>query len=151
MDIKNLLKIKKNAKLLNILLAKNHYTIATAESCTGGMLASTIIGESGASGIINSSIVTYSNDAKIKYTGVKPNLWQNVLKPFISAFACGLSTVILNLNFMGRIGTVLEIAVAAVVYFVVLILLNTFEAEDVITLPKGDKILKLFTKLKIIR
>ena len=87
----------------------------------------------------------------IKYTGVKPNLWQNVLKPFISAFACGLSTVILNLNFMGRIGTVLEIAVAAVVYFVVLILLNTFEAEDVITLPKGDKILKLFTKLKIIR
>ncbi len=87
----------------------------------------------------------------IKYTGVKPNLWKTVLKPFISAFACGLSTVVLNLSSLGKLGTVFEIAVAAVVYVVVLVLLNTFEPEDVLTLPKGEKILNLFTKLKIIR
>ena len=84
-------------------------------------------------------------------TKVKPNLWKTILKPLIAALACGLSTVVLNLNSMGKIGTVIEIAVAAVVYFAVLIILNTFEADDVISLPKGDKILKIFKKLKIIR
>ena len=60
-----------NAKKLNLLLSKRKFTIATAESCTGGMLASAIIGEAGASEIIKASIVTYSNDAKVKYAGVK--------------------------------------------------------------------------------
>lgn len=87
----------------------------------------------------------------IKYTNVKPNLWKTILKPFIAAVCCGLSTVALNLSSMGKIGTVLEIAVAAVVYFTVLIILNTFEAEDVLSLPKGEKIAKLLIKLKIIR
>lgn len=87
----------------------------------------------------------------IKYTGVKPNLWKTVLKPFVAALVCGISTIIINLSAMGKIGTVLEIAVAAVVYFVVLILLNAFEPDDVLSLPKGEKILKVFNKLKIIR
>lgn len=87
----------------------------------------------------------------IKYTGVKPNIWKTVLKPFVAALLCGISTAVINLSAMGKIGTVLEIAVAAVVYFVVLVILNTFEADDVSSLPKGEKILKVFTKLKIIR
>ena len=87
----------------------------------------------------------------IKYTGVKPNLWKTILKPLISAFACGLSTILLDLSSMGKFGTIAEIAVAAVVYVAVLIILNTFEEEDVISLPKGEKILKVFKKLRIIR
>lgn len=87
----------------------------------------------------------------IKYTGVKPNIWKTILKPFIAASACGISTIILDLSLMGKIGTILEIGVAAIVYFVVLVVLNTFEPDDVLTLPKGDKILKMFTKFKIIR
>ncbi|MBQ6885385.1 MAG: polysaccharide biosynthesis protein [Clostridia bacterium] len=87
----------------------------------------------------------------IKYTGVKPNIYKTILKPFIAALACGLSTIILDLSAFEKIGTVLEIAVAAVVYLTVLIVLNTFEPDDVLSLPKGDKLLKLFTKLKIIR
>ena len=47
------------------------YTIASAESCTGGMFASTIINVPCASKVINSSVVTYSNEAKQKYCGVK--------------------------------------------------------------------------------
>ena len=87
----------------------------------------------------------------IKYTGVIPNIYKTIIKPFIAALACGLSTVILNLSAMGKIGTVLEIAVAAVVYLMVLVILNTFEADDVLSLPKGEKILKVFNKLKVIR
>ncbi len=87
----------------------------------------------------------------IKYTGVKPNIYKTILKPFIAALCCGLSTIVLNLSSFGKIGTVLEIGVAAVVYFVVLVIFKTFEPDDVLSLPKGEKILKVLTKLKIIR
>lgn len=54
-------------------LKELHYTIASAESCTGGLFASTIISVPHTSSIINASIVTYANDAKIKYCGVNPD------------------------------------------------------------------------------
>lgn len=53
------------------LLIKNNLTIATAESCTGGMLASKIIDVSSASKVISESFITYSNEAKIKYLNVE--------------------------------------------------------------------------------
>lgn len=55
--------------LVKALKARN-YTISFAESCTGGMLASRIINVPGASRVIGESLVTYSNDAKIKYLNV---------------------------------------------------------------------------------
>jgi nicotinamide-nucleotide amidase len=39
-------------------------TIATAESCTGGMLSARIINISGSSAVFSSGLVTYSNEAK---------------------------------------------------------------------------------------
>lgn len=86
-------------------------------------------------------------------TRVVPNIYKTIIKPFISAVLCGASAfgVQYLLSDMGKIGTVLAIAAAAVVYFIVLIVLNTFEPDDIITLPKGEKLLKIMTKLKIIR
>ena len=46
------------------LLKRNKYKVATAESCTGGLLAGTLINVAGASHIIDMSFVTYSNQAK---------------------------------------------------------------------------------------
>ena len=57
-------------KKLVLKLIQKGYTIATAESCTGGMIASTIVNVPMASKVINEAIVTYSNEAKIKYLGV---------------------------------------------------------------------------------
>lgn len=51
-------------------LAKKGLTVATAESCTGGMVASTIISVPGSSAVIGSSFVTYSNEAKTLILGV---------------------------------------------------------------------------------
>ncbi len=87
----------------------------------------------------------------IKYTGIVPNIYKAILKPFIAALCCGMSTFILDLSPYGKIGTVCEIAVAAVVYFGVLILFKTFQEEDVLTLPKGEKLAKILKKVKIIR
>ena len=52
------------------LLDKYQYTIATVESCTGGMLASSLVSCSGISKYFSEGIITYSNAAKIKYAKV---------------------------------------------------------------------------------
>ena len=44
--------------------------ICCAESCTGGMLSSTLVGVSGASDVIDMGLVTYANSAKIKLLSV---------------------------------------------------------------------------------
>ena len=62
-----------NELLVNKLIDKN-YTIATAESCTGGLLASKIVEVANASKVINMSFVTYSNESKTELLGVSENL-----------------------------------------------------------------------------
>ena len=51
-------------------LIKKKMTISFAESCTGGLLASVITAESGSSKTFKFGIVTYSNEAKIKFLKV---------------------------------------------------------------------------------
>ena len=53
-------------KNINQRLIKKKLSISVAESCTGGMLSSSITSISGASKIFNIGLVTYSNLAKIK-------------------------------------------------------------------------------------
>ena len=52
------------------LLCKYNLTVSTAESCTGGMIASNITDVSGASSYFGMGVVTYSNEAKMKLIGV---------------------------------------------------------------------------------
>jgi len=52
------------------LLKQQNKTISFAESCTGGMLASTIVNVSGSSAVFKESFVTYANKAKMKYLNV---------------------------------------------------------------------------------
>lgn len=56
--------------VVDLLLAAN-LTVTTAESCTGGMLASRLINVAGISEIYKSGYVTYSNKAKRHMLGVK--------------------------------------------------------------------------------
>ena len=52
-------------------LREKRYTITTAESCTGGLLAGRILNVSGASEVYNEGHITYSNEAKERILGVK--------------------------------------------------------------------------------
>ena len=61
-------------KLLIKLLIKKKNRVSVAESCTGGLLASTITSMSGASKIFNLGLITYSNQAKIKILKVNKNI-----------------------------------------------------------------------------
>lgn len=53
------------------LLKKLNMNISTAESCTGGMLASKLIDVPGVSDIFYEGVVSYSNETKINRLGVK--------------------------------------------------------------------------------
>ena len=48
------------------LLTRKKQTVSFAESCTGGLLASSITSISGSSKVFNMGLVTYSNNAKVK-------------------------------------------------------------------------------------
>ena len=48
--------------------------LATAESCTGGLIASTLTEIPGASAVLDRGFVTYSNEAKISMLGVRAQL-----------------------------------------------------------------------------
>lgn len=58
-------------EVLGQLLIEKGLTIATAESCTGGMVAARLINYGGISASFLEGAVTYSNDAKISKLGVK--------------------------------------------------------------------------------
>lgn len=57
-------------RVVNILINKG-YHIAFAESCTGGLCAAKLVDVANASRVLSVSFVTYSEDAKMKYLGVK--------------------------------------------------------------------------------
>jgi nicotinamide-nucleotide amidase len=46
--------------------------LATAESCTGGMISGAITDVAGSSTVFDRGFVTYSNSAKVEMLGVKP-------------------------------------------------------------------------------
>ncbi|URZ08692.1 competence/damage-inducible protein A [Clostridium felsineum] len=57
--------------VLGAMLIDKKLTIATAESCTGGLLAGKLINYPGISEVFMEGAVTYTNEAKIKRLGVK--------------------------------------------------------------------------------
>ncbi|MBR1635187.1 MAG: nicotinamide-nucleotide amidohydrolase family protein [Lachnospiraceae bacterium] len=61
----------KQAERTAKLLFSDGLTIATAESCTGGMIASELVNFSGMSAHFAEGYVTYSNEAKVKNLSVK--------------------------------------------------------------------------------
>ena len=48
--------------------------LATAESCTGGLIAATLTAIAGSSDVVDRGFVTYSNQAKTDLVGVNPAL-----------------------------------------------------------------------------
>jgi nicotinamide-nucleotide amidase len=53
------------------LLKEKKLTLSIAESCTGGLISSRITNVSGVSEVFMNSIITYSNEAKMKFLNVK--------------------------------------------------------------------------------
>ena len=52
-------------------LTRQNLTITTAESCTGGLIAATLINVSGASMVLKEGYITYSNESKERILSVR--------------------------------------------------------------------------------
>lgn len=81
---------------LGQLLVKNKLTIATAESCTGGLVSSKLTDVSGSSDYIKLNFVTYSNEAKHDVLGISwdiLNTYGAVSEECAEAMANGLHKV----------------------------------------------------------
>jgi len=85
-------------KSLIKLLTKKKLKISFVESCTGGLLASTITSIDGVSKVFNLGFVTYSNQAKIKILKVN----KNIIKKYgaVSYECC--SAMVKNLSRISR-------------------------------------------------
>ena len=75
-------------------LIRKKLKISFAESCTGGMLASSVTSINGASKVFNLGLITYSNQAKIKILKIN----KNIIKKFgaVSPECC--KAMVLNLS-----------------------------------------------------
>ena len=79
------------AELLNISRERG-ITVATVESCTGGLVAGALTAISGSSSMVLGGLVTYSNEAKTALAGVPVALIQEhgaVSEPVARAMAEG--------------------------------------------------------------
>ena len=65
--------LKKSKKIVNLLKRKK-LKISFAESCTGGLLSSSITSVSGSSKVFTLGVVAYSNQSKIKVLKVPKNI-----------------------------------------------------------------------------
>ena len=74
-----------NKKIISLIKRKK-MKLAIAESCTGGMLSSTITSVSGSSKVFTLGLVTYSNQAKINILKVS----QKIIKQYgaVSVHCC---------------------------------------------------------------
>ena len=61
--------------VVNLLIEKGQ-SVSTAESCTGGLIASTLTDVSGSSAVFNRGFITYANDAKSELLGIPAELIQ---------------------------------------------------------------------------
>lgn len=61
------------ARALLAALEARGETLATAESCTGGLIAAALTAIAGSSSVVMAGFVTYSNDAKMRMVGVRPD------------------------------------------------------------------------------
>lgn len=65
--------VEQAREALRIATEKN-LLVATAESCTGGMISATITEIAGCSSVFERGFVTYSNDSKIELLGIPPKI-----------------------------------------------------------------------------
>ena len=89
--------MKKISQRIVKLLRKKKFKIAFAESCTGGLLSSTITSVSGSSKIFNIGLVTYSNQSKMtikKYGAVSMQCCLSMVSNLNKIINCNIAVSI---------------------------------------------------------
>ncbi|MEA1975199.1 MAG: competence/damage-inducible protein A [Bacillota bacterium] len=99
---------EETSKMVCKFLIDNDISITAAESCTGGLLSSKIVENSGVSKIFNGSFITYSDDMKINVLNVK----KETLKEFGAVSYEVVNEMLTGLN--DKMNTDIAIAITGV-------------------------------------
>ena len=90
--------------------------------------------------------------ALIKVSGVKINWGDFIIKPIIAALIMGAVGFVLTTFIpIGKITCIIEIGICGIVYLISIVLVKALKKEDVLNLPKGEKLAEILEKYKIIR
>ena len=88
-----------------------------------------------------------------KYINIKIDKNKFIYKPIIAVIGMGILSYFIYLQLLGIINaklcTIIAILSAIIIYILLLIVLRIFSKEEIISLPKGDKIYKMLLYLHI--
>lgn len=88
-------------------------------------------------------------------TKIVPDFVSIFVKPLLAGVVCGVaayfSELLFDIFFKQTIATILAVVAAIVAYIIALFLFRAIKREDVLQMPKGNKIVKLLEKRKLIR
>lgn len=84
----------------------------------------------------------------VRATNVKPNVKGDFLKPLAAALLCGAAAYIICLFFTSSAATVVAVVAAVAVYAVAVLLFGVITEEDILNLPRGEKMILLLEKAK---
>jgi len=85
------------SKVIELAIAEHHTTIATAESCTGGLLGAALTAVPGSSAVYLGGVVSYSNSVKQSLLGVPHatlDRWGAVSPQVAAAMASSVRTLL---------------------------------------------------------
>lgn len=100
--------------------------------------------------------IIYNYAVLKKETGVKIDLKTVIIKPLVASVLCGVSAygvytvVSKNAGLSNTLACLAGIAVAVLVYGISVLLMKTLVKNDILMLPKGEKIAKILEKYKLI-
>jgi stage V sporulation protein B len=89
----------------------------------------------------------------IKETKIKLSIKEFIFKPVLSVIVMGASVILCTYLFRSMhyaISTLMSILIGAIVYFAVIFILKTVKYEEILMLPKGDKLATIMLKFGII-
>lgn len=106
------------------------------------------------------SVLCHIVSFTIVYSVLRKNLKLNfklshiIIKPIVATVIMGIVSylsygITLSITNYDRISTIIGIIIAIIVYAISVICLKIYREEDIVMLPKGEKILKILKKVKI--
>ena len=103
-------------------------------------------------GVCYTIIAVLNVRAIIKASGVKINWNDFLIKPIFAALIMSAAGFVLSTFIpISKALCIVEIAICGIVYFASIILVKALKKEDVLNLPKGEKLVAILEKLKIFK
>ncbi len=100
------------------------------------------------------TVVAFNFVFVIKNLGIKVNLASTFIRPLCATVLCTATAILVYRLSFDRLGltlaTLISIALAALVYFFAVFIFKCITKKDISVIPKGEKIGRILTKLKLI-